>query len=149
MTYESSTAIATFVTVDGSDTPISGAVSSSTFTFKWTTTTGLETDLTFDLDVTPACTYSAISWSPSVLPITLQIGTSSYTLVVEDFSHAYDEEWTTAGYPDACTIGATFGGSALPITTVDATGFEATIAPTDDTEIGITTLDVTLTYTAS
>ena len=71
MTYDSSTAIATFETVDGSDTPISGAVSSSTFTFKWTTTTGLETDLTFDLDVTPACTYSAISWSPSVLPITL------------------------------------------------------------------------------
>lgn len=70
MTYDSSTATATFETLDGSS-PISGAVSSTTFTFKWTTTTGLETDLTYDLDVTPACTYSAISWSPSVLPITL------------------------------------------------------------------------------
>ena len=57
--------------------PIAGAVSdtSRTFTFTWTTSTGVTHDLTYDLvAVRPACTYSAISWSPAVLPITLQVG---------------------------------------------------------------------------
>ena len=50
MTYDSASATATFETLDGSS-PISGAVGSSSYTFTWTTTTGLETPLTYDLEV--------------------------------------------------------------------------------------------------
>ena len=145
MSYSSKTA--TISTLDGSGNPIANAVGSETFTFTWTTSTGDTYDLTYDLQVNPACAYSAISWSPSILPITLQVGSSSYTLEIKDFSHAYEQEWSNAGFPNACTIAAEVGGTALAFSTVSA--FEVTIAPDDTVEIGITTLDVTLKYSAS
>ena len=85
MSYSSKTA--TISTLDGSGNPIANAVSSETFTFTWTSSTGETEDETYDLVVNPACAYSAISWSPSILPITLQVGSSSYTLEIKDFSH--------------------------------------------------------------
>lgn len=67
---------ASIATLSGGN-PIAGAVSDTvrTFTFTWTTSTGVNEELTYDLvAVRPACAFSAISWSPSVLPITLQVG---------------------------------------------------------------------------
>ena len=67
---------ASIATLTGGN-PIAGAVSDTTrtFTFTWTTSTGETHDLTYDLvAVRPACSFSAISWSPAVLPITLQVG---------------------------------------------------------------------------
>ena len=75
------------------------------------------------------------------------MGSSSYTLEIKDFSHEYEQEWSNAGFPNACTIAAEVGGTALAFSTVSA--FEVTIAPDDTVEIGITTLDVTLKYSAS
>ena len=66
---------------------------------------------------------------------------------ISGYSHAYEAEWTTAGFPNACTIGFTLGGAAQDMATLSGT--TVTIAPTDPAEVGLTSLSVSLAYSAS
>ena len=136
----------TIATVN-SGTPIDGAVGSASLTFSWAApNTGDSFSLAFPLEVQPACAYSAISWDPSTLPISLA-STATYDLPLAGASHAYEAVWAAAGYPNACTLGFTLSGAAAAFASVS--GSSVTVAPDASTAVGLQQLVITAGYSAS